>query len=286
MFRCSGYIPAFEFAKIFVEPRLPERLRSVIWEQARRRAALDLLKEERGSSPDYTEEDIQSRIGLLSRGEEPDLGRLNFYALKSVLRTTPLYLCGPDEHVIKVGREILSGNGRYISPREEGRPFDLLSRDFLTVDVSELAELVDALDVVRRSQLLPMKTLMHRRASEFLSYKPLVHNLLPLQGYALSMKRDQLPATDDDILAHFGIFKKASVISEKRIGRPRKQEQALEAYRDKFPTGDHGRYTWKEVLRILDVEYDVKVSEDTLREALRSPEEGDELDDIMPEKSE
>lgn len=283
MFRCKGYEPASEFRKFFAIHRLREKVRDVISEKADRQAAIELLREERGRSPDYTEEEIQDRIGYLTAKERADMReRLNFFAFRSVLYATPLYLCGADEHVVQVGKEILSGRGRFIDEREGGRSFDLLSRDFLTVDVSELAELINALELVQRSKFLAMN-MMNRRASEFISYKPIVQNLLPLQGYALSMKKDQLPETDDEILGHFGVFKKDSAISQTRIGRPRKQEQALEAYLDRFPNGHEG-YAWKQVLRILEDECGVKVSQDTLSAALKSHEEDDELAGIMPEK--
>lgn len=67
---------------------------------------------------------------------------------------------------------------------------------------------------------------------------------------------------------------------KRRVGRPRKSDLALSAYRDLWPSGSHRddpnltNYSWKSVCRILEGKIGQPVSEDVIQAALKAEKGG------------
>lgn len=188
-------------------------------------------------------------------------------AFRYYLLGQTLFLGGPDGHVVPVSRSV-AGPLRPQTRRADRR-WDFLSDRFLNVDAEGKLKLVEAAKTLLAhvDDITPSSE-VRRSLERIVEMEPAIRGLLPFQGYCLSIKSSAVPDMDTIRMALGLRFQGGDIQSKTTaVGRPRKIEDAADAYSNRFPNG-HGGYTWKEVRAILREEGGLDVSEDTLRRAV------------------
>lgn len=91
--------------------------------------------------------------------------------------------------------------------------------------------------------------------------------LLQLQGWGVCFAADGCPTADDLVKAQKARETEPKEGDTASVGRPRKREEAAEAYWSLYPQG-RGNVSWKDVLKELRDQCNVDVSQDTLMRGL------------------
>ena len=108
------------------------------------------------------------------------------------------------------------------------------------------------------------------RIDRLMKMYPAYRELLPYEGMTVAIDKKHMP-NESELSGWFLLDRDETEVEEKLAGgprgRPRKQEEAAEAFEIRFPDG-RGGYTWKEVTRILEEEMQIFVSIETLKSGL------------------
>lgn len=189
----------------------------------------------------------------------------------------PLYLCGPATEPLRVSNRILD---RFGPGFVEGSKWKFLSEDYLAVHVGSLLREIQAAKVVAASPRFRLSRVERKMFGEIIESEGAASSLAPLEGHLLCTLEGHVP-DDDAVLAAFGYEKtdtpEGQVASGQ--GRPRKVEDAADAYERQFPNG-HAGYRNEEVLRRLEKEEGISVGVDTLRAAVRLVERRKNVDKV------
>lgn len=192
-----------------------------------------------------------------------------FYAFLRFTKQSKIFLAGPDSQVIPVDHTLLERASYHRG--EDFRRWRFLDNHSLTVNVEGFLKKIEALQTIMAWDDLPRLSVNDRRnLAVLIDLEPTARILLPYQGFTVCVpdsSRPDVPAIRCALSLDDVDYRK----DEKKTGRgrPRKMEEAREAFERQFPEGRKD-YTWKVVLEILRVEEGLVVSEDTLRNALNT----------------
>lgn len=154
--------------------------------------------------------------------------------------------------------------------------WDYIEGNFFTISVIEKLDLIQAIKKVLGSPAVPMLHATAQRALWKISAnEPMLRQFAPHEGKSIFIRAEDHP--DASALRKYAGLRPPKTDAcladvsdpESRGGRPRKQEAAVEAFRDLFPKGRQG-FSWKYVLEDLRVKADIEVSEATLRTGLKN----------------
>lgn len=295
MFAFDGFTPAYQILHLFDFTILDEsdqealglNLRIRLLEQRRRASAYEELRNASGATrpivqPEWqraTPEEAQEQVSLADLRREIRLAE--FRTFRFYIRKCPVFAVGLEKGAIPLYSEILEHEVSYREENLGAARWTYLEPFHLTVDVARKLPVVEAFKALLSDQdsdhLLPKS--YRRRAIDLIEREPAFRALLPLQGLFVAIENALIP----DKAAVRRAYRLSgpndlNVADEEQAGRPRgrprKQEEAAIAYVERFPRG-HAAFTWKEVLRILDVECGVLVSEDTLKQGLAALKNGE-----------
>lgn len=282
MFHVEGYLNAYRLRNAFKVRNLKADLRRaiVLWQKhdilRRRIITSDAYRQETDSE---ARKEMVSRSALTVKRLDAEVKDYEAYesmdyreetAFRTYLRDLPLFLNGPSGVLVPVTKDILSRNPGH--PKNDSG-YHYLSDQHLAVCAVERLKVIEAVKVIQRQAwLIDPSTHVSAMFNTFLDLEAAFKSLVPFEGFYLAVKQPAAP-TDEQLWDSFGfeLAKGEDAQEAPRKGRPRKQEHARRLYLERFPDG-HGSYTWPEVTRILEVEYGFIVSEDTLREAIKSRE--------------
>lgn len=287
MFRAEGYTDANAIFRSLGRRQLPESIRLDVEASAKVLTLYHRRLDERYASRSYDDEiaipsvsEAEAEIDI--RNASDALKDVHMSAFLRYIREQSLFLIGPNQPPVAVSHDIVSAR------RYRRRTLGLFAWDYLdpwsfTVRVQlHLNALRAAEDLQRYSVLgfelsggsrLRMGKSLEDEIDSMRAAASVWRQLAPYEGMCLATDFP-IPTSHAVLRSAYGLDPTSDGSSEASsfgLGRPRKQEDAAEAFQSRFPEGK-GKFTWKEVLRILEVECGISVSEDTLKAGIRARE--------------
>lgn len=274
MFRNDGYINLCRIRKTFSMVSLRGETRKDIFtgeiykeyrHRLRRSGNLEALNTL--SISDNRLEEAQRSVKEYEVREAVNLRIEN--AFRRFLYQQQLYLSGPSGNVVQVSQDVASPHG-YVYGAASPEPWDYLSNKYLTVSSATKLQTIEAAKIILiQAGNLRIDKSTQKKLLSLVDLENGAKALLPYDGYFLAVRNDLITDVKDVekwVLPGKGLHE--ATATGQRGGRPRKLEQAAEAYVSLFPNGHNGM-TWKEVRALIHSEAGLDVSVDTITRAVR-----------------